>query len=94
MTELKLAVYPELGAVFGYRGKAAYVGFFWSPFGDEFCFDDGFTRPTPPQLRRTAPIGYADSLPGAFWPGATTRASPQPWNPTTWVPANPRPATG
>jgi len=44
MTELKLAVYPELGAVFGYRGKAAHVGFFWSPFGDEFCFDDGFMQ--------------------------------------------------
>ena len=31
----------ELDRVFGYRGDARFVGFCWSPFGDELTYSDG-----------------------------------------------------
>src|SRR5580693_660228 len=32
---------PELVQTFGYGGNARYVGFHWSPCGDELVVDDG-----------------------------------------------------
>lgn len=41
MTELDLPVYPELEKVLGYTGDAAFVAFYWTPYGDELVYDDG-----------------------------------------------------
>lgn len=49
MHELELAVYEHLEQVFGYRGDADFVGFYWEPGGDEFCYADGtFSGDTTP----------------------------------------------
>lgn len=32
---------PELTETFGYRGDARFVGFFWSPLGDQLIATDG-----------------------------------------------------
>jgi hypothetical protein len=32
---------PDLAEAFGYRGQARFVGFCWSPLGDELNYDDG-----------------------------------------------------
>jgi hypothetical protein len=31
----------EIDRVFGYRGDARFVGFCWSPMGDELTYTDG-----------------------------------------------------
>lgn len=36
-----LAVPPELAEAFGYTGSARFVGFHWSPCGDDLVWDDG-----------------------------------------------------
>jgi hypothetical protein len=36
-----LPVPPMLSKVFGYKGKARYVAFYWSPYGDEAEYTDG-----------------------------------------------------
>jgi hypothetical protein len=40
-TPVDLPLPPDLAETFGYRGKARYVSFAWSPTGDELVVDDG-----------------------------------------------------
>lgn len=39
-TSIDLPLPPELTETWGYEGKARYVGFYWSPCGDELVYDD------------------------------------------------------
>ncbi|MBN9521374.1 hypothetical protein J0H58_23110 [bacterium] len=38
---------PTFAADFGYRGRRRFLAMYWSPCGDEACFNDGehCTRP-------------------------------------------------
>jgi hypothetical protein len=38
---------PELAETLGYRGGARFVGFFWSPLGDQLVATDGVDSGTP-----------------------------------------------
>lgn len=40
-TPVDIPLLPELAETFGYRGDARYVGFYWTPMGDEVVFTDG-----------------------------------------------------
>jgi hypothetical protein len=43
---LDLPLPPALAETFGYRGEARFVGFSWSPCGDELVVDDGLSSET------------------------------------------------
>ena len=43
---IDLPLPPGLIETFGHLGDARYVGFHWSPCGDELVFDDGFNSGT------------------------------------------------
>ncbi len=38
---IDLPLPPDVTAAFGYRGDARFVGFYWSPAGDDVVYDDG-----------------------------------------------------
>ena len=41
LTTLPIPVPPMLEEAIGYDGNGRYVAFYWTPGGDEVCFDDG-----------------------------------------------------
>lgn len=43
---LDLTLPPELALAFGYRGDARFVGFRWSPLGDQLAYSDGVSSGT------------------------------------------------